>query len=240
METNDREDGTLMGTRKRIIMFVVLELVVSICFAMRVDAQIIWSGNKVSSERIPTLDLESEVADDFIATGPITGVSVFGGSWSWLFGSDPDAPATFNVVFYDDGGCIPNSPVGIYIGLTNTEPRISYRLDPLDGFPIYKVSLTVNQAATPGDYLWFSIQGGDHPFGPNQVQWGVELTTPNTLCSPVFRSAYFGFPYWVPVMDVRGWFDARRDSYDVNQQVTYGEPVATERTTWGAVKALYK
>jgi hypothetical protein len=190
----------------------------------RSGAQTTRSGNKLSSEVINNV-VHTEVASDFVSPigPPVNMVTVYGGPWggNWT-------PTSFNIRFYDDGGCVPVSLIYEHLGETGSSTFD--HTDPGDTFSIYKIEIPVNFAAAAGSLFWVSVQAANHP-GPEQ--WGIELTNVVQSCEDVFKGAYFGFPNWVPQSAVPEIRDARIE-------VSYGEPVAVQSTTWGRVRGLFR
>jgi hypothetical protein len=167
------------------------------------DRHVCWSqgpnldGLIGSSEQILAFGLESELANDFLATGGscVGNARWWGGYYNYLLG-DPLVP-TFNLRFYEDAGCVPGPVLCEYIIDSNANETFVY--DQF-GFPVYEYNWDVSCQVTPDNLYWFGAQAGDHPFPP---QWGrLEAAGGVQLCDTVFKSAYFGYPDWVPAVDV--------------------------------------
>jgi hypothetical protein len=185
-----------------------------------------------SSEVISAFALETELANDFlVGAGPnVDGARWWGGYYNYIPG-DP-LVTSFNLRFYDDAGCIPGSVLCEYVIPTNANETFIY--DQF-GFPVYEYNDEDVCCAVAADVLyWFGAQAGDHPFPP---QWGrIEAAGGVQLCDTVFKGAIFSFPDWTPAVDVFGV------AFDAAQELTCGDcqGTATEETSWGAIKGLYK
>jgi hypothetical protein len=99
------------------------------------------------------------------------------------------------------------------------------------GYPVYDVDHAVNVYCMGGWLYWFSAQWDDHVFPP---QGGRKEAMALTNCDSVIRSDYFGYYDWTPCGDLVG------GPWDAAQTLWCGEPTATEATTWGAIKGLYR
>lgn len=194
---------------------------------------VLWSepadlnAAKISSEIIAAFGLESELANDFVlgAAATITKVIGYGGYYNWVQG-DP-AITSLNWKFYTDGGGVPDALINTFTGFSG-ETFIGY-----DGFgyPTYKYELSISQSVNDNEIYWLGIQAADHPFPP---QWGRQGAGAVTNFDTVFKSAFFGYPNWTPAGDLVG------APYDAAQELEGGGAVATESTSWGSIKGLYR
>ncbi len=184
------------------------------------------NGNKISSEIIGAVGLESELADDFTPSGAVSKAAAWGGYYTWLPG-DPEVTA-YNLRFYDDGGCIPAGVIAEYLHEAGTVTFVGY-----DGFgyPTYKVEVFVNVGTLPGSIYWLGFQADDHVFPP---QWGRQQAMTVMQCGAMFKSAFFAYPDWFPASGLVGV------PFDCAQQIECTGDTATEATSWGNVKALYR
>jgi len=185
---------------------------------------------KISSEIIGAFGLETELVNDFMlaADATVTGTIGYGGYYNWIQG-DPDITA-INWKFYDDGGCVPINLLDTFVGLGT---RTYIGMD-IYGWPTYKYDNTggVSFAAQANNLYWLGVQAADHAFPP---QWGGQGTGGIvTNCDTLFKSVYFGYPNWTPAGDLVG------APFDLAFELICGQPTATESTTWGAIKSLYR
>lgn len=182
---------------------------------------------KISSDVICQYGLESEVANDFrIDTdGTIVKAIGYGGPYNWVEG-DPDIFA-YNLRFYTDANCRPDALLESFLHAAAIETFLG--LDAY-GYPTYKLEIPIAFSVIGGTRYWFSLQADDHPFPP---QWGRQGTGGRvTWCDTMFRSAFFGYPDWVPASDIGPW--------DAAQEFECGIPVAAESSSWGRVRALFR
>lgn len=194
-----------------------------------IDRAVIWldepdaAGNIGSSEVIPDYALESEIANDFLVEAPATVriVTWWGGYWN---GDPLPTAGPFNLRFYNDGGCVPLDMI-LEVIATDVE---QVQFNPPNMF-VY--DYCVELALDPNLY-WFGVNM-EHVFPP---QWGRVAAIMVQLCDSVFKSAYFAYPDWVPAIDVFG------APFDASQMFEDDEcgGVATEESSWGAIKGLYR
>lgn len=182
-------------------------------------------GYKISSEVISSNALESEVANDFmIGTATFIDMVIgYGGYYQWTSG-DPEGSA-YNLRFYEDGGCVPGVLAASLMEKIALLEFIGY--DGF-GFPDYRLSIHVAFPINGNVIYWLSIQAAGHQFPP---QWGRLETGGMTHCNSMVRCAALGLPDWTPVEDLIG------RGYDAALELTT-RPDATQRTTWGLIKAL--
>jgi hypothetical protein len=152
------------------------------------------NGNMASSEIISTFDLEIEMANDFIPTEPwIIHVTWWGGYFSNTDPCEPGIPpSSFNLRFYEASNCLPGTSIAEFLNIDGSE---EFLLCQPGGYPIYQYEAQVLVQVPPGNRCWFSAQMCDHDYPP---QWGRLFSPGIVECESAFRSAYWGFPDWVP------------------------------------------
>jgi hypothetical protein len=197
------------------------------------DRVVVWEdppnleGLIGSSEQILSLNLESELANDFFFE-----VETTVREWTWwggYFNYVPGDPliTAFNLWFYNDGGYIPGDILANPNILDFDEEFIYDQ----GGFPIYEYHCCFEMVFVPNLY-WFTAQADDHPFPP---QWGRLAAEFIQAVDTMFKSPYFGVPDWLPATVVFG------EPYEASQRL--GDvcgPVPTEETSWGAIKVLFQ
>lgn len=189
-------------------------------------------GGKISSDIIGAYGLVSEIADDFmICDAGIAATIVkaigYGGYYNWAPG-DPDVTA-YNLRWFDDTDCFPGAMFASQLGLTETVSFIGY-----DGFgyPTYKLEFVVSVAVDGATRYWWVLQADDHVFPP---QWGRQQAADFIWgCDAMFKSAFFGYPDWVPAGGLDIFFDAAQE-FDCECG-----PTSSQAPTWGQVKALFR
>jgi hypothetical protein len=198
---------------------------------------VVWSeppnldGLIASSEVIGQFALETELANDFFLPGDywIAIARWWGGYYNNNGCSDIGVATNWNLRFYDDGGCVPLNTISETMGVFANETFVYCQ----GGFyPIFKYEDTALSLQLQANTLyWFSAQAADHAFPP---QCGRVASADVVGCDTVFKSAYFSYPDWTPGIDVFGV------AFDASQEFEEYHIVPTERTTWGAVKGLYR
>jgi hypothetical protein len=184
---------------------------------------------KITSEIIAMFGLESELANDFVlgTDNTISAAIGYGGYYNWVAGDPPIT--SLNWKFYSDGGCYPDALMDTFTGL-GSETFIGY-----DGYgyPTYRYEASVTFNTIANNLYWLGLQAADHPFPP---QWGRQGAGVVTNCDTLFKSDYFGYPNWTPAGDLVGApFDAAQE-FDCSGI----PPIAVEKTSWGAVKGLFR
>jgi hypothetical protein len=181
-----------------------------------------------TSEIIDTYGLVSELANDFVVTGGIITKTIWwGGQYGVSVPCMPEWPTPgFNLRFYEDAQCLPG---GVIADLSITD-FTEESLDCIGGFyPIWKWSADISVGVSPGVLYWFGAQYKDHTF-PGQ---GGRLTSAAVIgCEGAFKSAFFGYPDWVPGSMPFG------SAYDFSQEFECGA-TPTRPTTWGVIRGLY-
>jgi hypothetical protein len=175
-----------------------------VCFSQRPNLD----GLIGSSEVIGALGIQSELVNDFLVSGIcVDNARWWGGYYTYVPG-DP-LLTSFNLRFYDDGGCVPNDVIAEYILCDNASETFIYDQS---GYPIYEYNYGVGCTVVPDNLYWFGVQGGDHPFPP---QWGrLEADGGVVFCDTVFKSTYFSYPDWTPAVEVFGvTFDASQELF---------------------------
>jgi hypothetical protein len=154
-----------------------------------------------SSEQILSLGLDSEIANDFAWPPNAGGIGTTVWWGAFFNNSTPCASGIvtpgFNLRFYSDDGCRPGA-IAADLSITDfTEESIGCRAGV---YPLFEWSTTTVVNIVEGLY-WFAPQMRDHAFAP---QAGRLASASVVGCESVFRSAYFGFPDWTPVIDAFG------------------------------------
>jgi hypothetical protein len=173
-----------------------------------------------SSEIMSDLNLESLCADDFTltATKNITAIKWWAGPWN---GSS--SFANWNIKFYDDASCLPGTEIASFaIPFAQSNQSVT-----CSGY-LYSFWCTL---PTPvlvqgNSKYWVSVQTSDHPF---TGQWGWEQRTPVNGCSGAFKSVYFGFPNFVPNINVFG--SSSDQSFEL-YGTDYTPPLETPVSNW--------
>ncbi len=187
-------------------------------------------GLIASSEVIGQFGLETEIANDFYLTQNATVWAVWWGGYYNNNGCGDIGVATnWNLRYYDDGGCVPLNTVSEGLGAYANENFVYCQ----GGFyPIFRYTADVCCAVLANTLYWFGAQAADHAFPP---QVGRVASAGVVGCDSVFKSAYFSYPDWTPGIDVFGV------AFDASQEFELGIcGIATQKTTWGAVKGLYR
>ncbi len=152
------------------------------------------SGNIATSEIIGSAGLTSEIAGDFVLSAPATIGKV---TWWGGYYGEFTVPVVqcFILRVYRDTGCVPGTLV-----YQTTTPDNAGETPECGTGNIYRYEYCLDLPLAAGLY-WFSAQACDHDFPP---QWGRLGADEVQMCDSVFRSAYFGYPDWVPAGDVFG------------------------------------
>ena len=195
-----------------------------------IDREVLWLDNPdfaaliASSEVIGILDLETEVANDFMieVDATIRKITWWGTYWD---GFEEPTGAGFNLRFYMmDADCLPEDAPFLEHLLPGDDCCETYVGD--DFHYVYAYCLELPLAA--GVY-WFSVQMADHEFPPQWDRLGADMVQ---ICDSVFRSLYFSYPEWV---GSEGWF-----LYDASQMfVDVCDPTPVANVSWGALRELY-
>jgi hypothetical protein len=198
----------------------------------------VWSeppdvnGLIASSEEIPDVGLESEIANDFVlaADDYICVARWWGGYFNGSGCGEVGYGTSWNLRFYDDGGCVPNNVIYETVGAYTNETSIGCQAG---AFPMFEYEAVVSVQLIGGNLYWFAAQCSGHVFPP---QVGRLAAMEVTNCESVFKSAFFAFPDWVSAIYLFGV------SVDFSQEFqNWGcAIVPVVKTTWGAVKALYR
>lgn len=182
-----------------------------------------------SSEVMSEYYLETEIANDFILEldATIRKVTWWGSYWN-SFDGTPTGTG-FNLRFYMDLNCLPEeAPFLEYLLPGNVCcEELASDGDQYSQY-VYEYCLEV---PLPAGLYWFSAQMADHEFPPQWGRLGADMTQ---ICDSAFRSEYFAYPEWVPYPSIPVLYDASQMFEDEC------EATATEKTTWGAAKGLYR
>jgi hypothetical protein len=202
-----------------------------------IDREVLWidtpdiAGNAVTSEIISEYGLESEYANDLFLEQPATirKVTWWGVYWNGYEGEPTGAG--FNLRFYnDDGSCFPEDPPFLEFLLPGDVCCEQY-FDGGDHYSQFEYELCLAQDFSAGPF-WFSAQMADHEFPPEWGRLGADMIR---LCGGAFRSEYFSYPEWVRGPDVFGCECEGSQMFE-DECV----PTATETTSWGRVRLLYR
>jgi hypothetical protein len=184
-----------------------------------------FDGLLGSSERIPDIDLASELANDFLFEPDLTVLC-----WKWwggYFAFVPGDPLveSFTLRVYADQDGLPG--VLLIETVVSSDANEAYCYDQ-GGIPIYEYVHLIEVDFDPGHY-WLSVQARDHLFPP---QWGRLAAAWVEQRPAVFKSPHFAYPDWVPAETVFG------EAYDASVRLDGYVPVM--ETSWGAIKGLYR
>lgn len=169
-------------------------------------------GMIASSEMIAAFGFDTEIANDFYLTeGNTLIVARWWGGYFNLLGCDNIGYAThWNLRFYDDAGCMPGTLIREYVNSSVSETYIHCQTG---GYPVFRYETSVSLDLPGNTLFWFSAQAADHVYPP---QCGRLASGGVVNCDAVFRSTYFGYPDWIPCIDVFGV------SFDVSQEFQTG------------------
>ncbi len=184
-------------------------------------------GLIASSEILGQFGLETEVANDFHLESDETIVLArwWGGYYNNNGCGDALVATTWNLEFFDDGGCVPNNLLAEYVIPDYAGETFVYCQGGF--YPIFVYEGAVSFPVAASVRYWFVAQAGDHTYPP---QLGRLAAGGLTGCDSMFRSVYFSFPDWVIGELV---------VFDASQEFECGV-VPTKDTTWGAVKGIYR
>jgi hypothetical protein len=201
------------------------------------------NGMIVSSERIPALGFESELANDFLPPGNCISYARWWGGYYYYTPGDP-LVTNFTLRFYEDAGCVPGAVLCERIVPSNAGEMFIY--DQF-GLPVYEYNWYMGCNVLIDNLYWFSAQAGGHISPP---QWGrLEAAGGVQFCDTVLRCAYLGYPEWVPAIDALGV------SFDCSQEfectdLCIGSPAAVDLpaspydsvvpSAWGTIKGLFR
>jgi hypothetical protein len=137
--------------------------------------------------RSETNTTNSESADDFVLNSNWN-VSI--ARW-WFYMVDNPATTSWIIRIYNNQNCLPSSLVSSW-NIAAADVNYEYVCSAF-GFSIYDcwTNLTPVFPAVAGQHYWISIQA---------VGWEEYWATTNALfaCEGAFKSAYFGYPNFVP------------------------------------------
>lgn len=170
------------------------------------DSRAIWSeppdlnGTIWSCEQILEFGYESELANDFIPTETrLTHVTWWGGFMDLQTPCDPGIPTPgFNLEFFETDGCFPGQMITNIVTTDFTEESVGCQIGM---YPLYKWGADVALDLHPGNRYWFCPEMVDHPYPPSA---GRLASMQIVECPSVFRTAYYGYPYWTIACDL-GW-----------------------------------
>lgn len=204
-----------------------------VCFSQPMTAAM----SAVSSEVITATNLVSAVANDFtFATDRKIIHARWWGQYYNYSANMPDA-RTFNLFwYYGFGNCtaFPEPPFCTFVVPNNAGEALVVAPAVFE----YNVDLNLDCCFGAGYQFWFVAQCGPHRELTGAGQWGRKGTSPVLGCESMFRSAYFGFPNWIPMSQI-----VPPSQYaDASQEFTCGDcgVTPTDATTWGTIKTLYQ
>jgi len=144
-----------------------------------------------TSEVISAFSLVSNCADDFVFT---SAKNITAAAW-WFapFNGDYSTLSSWTVTIYDEAACLPANIVQQWVIPFNMSHELLYCPN---GYYSYWADLTPAFTASANTKYWVSVQTGDHAFPPGQ--WGWAMHAQVSGCQGAFKSAYFGFPNYVP------------------------------------------
>lgn len=180
------------------------------------DPSMCWSdppdlgGLIGSSEVISSLNLESEVANDFFAQA---GSNIrLARWWGGYFNYSPGDPhvSGFTLRVFDDVGSSPGTLVASFDLQGAAAESLVYNQGE---HPIYRYEACIDFSPPATGVYWFEVQASDHPFSP---QWGRVASSSVHGAPSMFRSTHFGFPNWTQAGLVFG------QSYDASQEFRCG------------------
>jgi hypothetical protein len=189
-------------------------------------------GLIASSEVIGDFGLESEIANDFVLgqNDLVTLARWWGGYYNGNGCGDTGYGTNWNLRFYDDGGCVPNNVIYETVGASANETSIGCQAGL---YPLFSYEVDcVNVPVLANTLYWFGAQCGNHVFPP---QVGRLASAQVVNCESVFKAPFFAFPDWVAAIDVFGVSVDFSQEFEVFTCIT-----PTVKTTWGAVKGLYR
>jgi hypothetical protein len=142
---------------------------------------------------------DAKTADDFLfasSPGPITAVRWWTGYWN----PDYASPLSFNIIIYDDAGCLPGNEItswNIPFAGSNEEAGCYYY------FPSREYWATLSPAfnPVPGQHYWIAIQSV--LIFPPQSGCATSLT--QNLCTAAQRFDPFNGPFWYSITPPTGY-----------------------------------
>ncbi len=187
-------------------------------------------GLIASSEIIGHFGIETELANDFFLTngGSICLARWWGGYFNNYSCDDIGFGTYWILRFYDDAFSVPG--VFLYEAMVLADEHFCYCQGGL--YPIFKYEADISFGAVANTLYWFGAVAADHAFPP---QVGRVATCGILGCETVFKSAYFSYPEWTPASVVFGVEYEASQEFDCTRCA-----VPIEKTTWGAVKRLYR
>jgi hypothetical protein len=186
-------------------------------------------GNAISSEIINDFGIVTECANDFVLGGNLITKATFWGEWEGMQDCQPPQPTPgFNFKFYEDQACLPGTLIADLSITDFTEEMVGC----WHGFdPQYKWSADISVDIVAGNRYWFVAQMKDHVFPGQHMRIGALGITG---CESAFRSDYFSYPDWVPISGMGS------SPLDVSQEFECEQGTAVERTSWGAIRTLFR
>lgn len=194
---------------------------------------------KISAEVISAKGWSTEVANDFMlyADGYLTKAIFYGGPFG--LGTTDSTALAFVIRFYDEAVSGDKHPAELIWSIQDAGDPERVGADGY-GFPILKYEVSIGVCVQANERYWMSVAATDHAF---TTQWGRTCTGYRTLEESVIRSSSFGSLEWVPLGEVLGY--PEDVAYELEAGASTGgdyDPceTATRRSTWGAVRALFR
>ena len=146
----------------------------------------------ITSDRNIGLDFETWAADDVVLSEEVTISSI---SWYCVTDISYDFQYTADITIMEDAGGTPGAPV---LELTDVAAtRIATR-EYLFEIPVFYYTISgLNFTLGPGAF-WIALR----PVNQGTIAQNFWLTAPLTGSMYYFKSAYFGYPDWVPATDL--------------------------------------
>lgn len=150
-----------------------------------------WNGL-----RSETVSSGAEAADDFIIS-TVSDVNI--ARW-WFFMADDPATTGWIIRIYDNQACLPSNLLGTW-SIAAADVTYEYVCNQW-GWTIFDCWAEFSPAftPTPNEHYWISIQA------VNWDEYWCVYGNPGDIfnCSGAFRSAYHGWPDWIPNEPVLG------------------------------------
>jgi hypothetical protein len=172
----------------------------------------------------------AEVADDFeFAGAPITAVRF----WNITNGNPYGDDLIWRITIWADNGTCPAEDA---FYCQYKAPSKNVEVQGYPGLPSYEHCVILPEPCPQeGGIAWFSpvaiyCRATSNGYGQAFVEMHTNYVG-NEIC---FRSAFFGYPTWVPGSNVFG------DFFDHGFELLYTDDVPVEPSSWGTLKDLYR
>lgn len=176
------------------------------------------------------MGLQSEVANDFQVDGDVITKAIW---WGGFWGNDLPCESGvvspgFHIRFYSDAQCAPGDLLTDLDVTDFTEESAGCQ----GQYPLFKWTVNLSIPVVPGRTYWYSAEMMD--YGMIEPTCGRLAARTVTGCESCFKSAFFGYPDWVPCSDVAG------SDWDASQEFECESETAAQVMSWGAIKTLYR